>query len=499
MISLILETFEFIHECTNYILKKMLSYPNINKIYVLSYDILEKKFIHPRVIYIDIANFDYDYKKLVIYKQELFDDICIYLRFSNILTLDVFEKVIDKFSDLNADVLYIKSVKLFIDNKHLVDELFRTEIIIFKKTIKVNNDNQDIKIIYFNDYCGYILENCFKSTSIAFLFFDQYINTIKSTPMSFNTFYEQIKLCNCTCAANNYFNQTIKLIPYLNCDPIINLDDLKYIFNENKLSYKKNLNRNLVSVIITVYNKEDYLESSINSILRQSYTNIEIIIIDDCSIDNSKEILNKFLDHPKIKIYYNDKNLGCYRSRNIAISNSTGKYICFHDADDYSLKTRIKKQIKQFDACSTLLVCGTNMMRSLLPNINYSNDDDLINDIKKIKSQPMPYNIQIGMFGLPTLMIKKKVFDKYGLYIEKRKCMDLEYLERIFFYEKNIIFKDNLSWDYFNTFNNDIFCKLNNLLYFSPKMNSSNITNLEPEDDFIKKKLWRQNFLKIKN
>lgn len=107
----------------------------------------------------------------------------------------------------------------------------------------------------------------------------------------------------------------------------------------------------MVTVYITNFNYSEYIEKSIRSVLSQTYKNIEIIIVDDNSTDRSKEILKKFIKHPKIKIIFNKKNLGLLKSSNIAIKASSAKFIMRLDADDFLNKkiveVFIKKMIKK--------------------------------------------------------------------------------------------------------------------------------------------------------
>lgn len=100
----------------------------------------------------------------------------------------------------------------------------------------------------------------------------------------------------------------------------------------------------LVSIIIPNYNKEKYLEKCINSVLNQSYSNYEIIIIDDGSTDNSLNIINKF-KNKKIKLIKFDKNMGIANARNVGIKSANGKMICFLDSDDYWDKDKLKIQV----------------------------------------------------------------------------------------------------------------------------------------------------------
>ena len=101
----------------------------------------------------------------------------------------------------------------------------------------------------------------------------------------------------------------------------------------------------LVSVIVNCRNGEEFLETSINSILNQSYKNFEIIFFDNNSTDQSLEIIKK-INSEKIKIYQSKKLLKLYNARNLAISKSRGKYITFLDVDDSWEVSKLEKQIE---------------------------------------------------------------------------------------------------------------------------------------------------------
>lgn len=91
----------------------------------------------------------------------------------------------------------------------------------------------------------------------------------------------------------------------------------------------------LVSVLMTVYNREKYIAEAIESVLASTYTNFELIIVDDCSTDKSIEIARKYeAKDERIKVYINEKNLGDYPNRNRAASYATGRYIKYLDSDD---------------------------------------------------------------------------------------------------------------------------------------------------------------------
>lgn len=88
-----------------------------------------------------------------------------------------------------------------------------------------------------------------------------------------------------------------------------------------------------ISVIVPIYNQEKYLEKCINSLLKQEYSNYELILINDGSTDSSENIIKKYCSNPRIK-YIKKENSGVSDSRNIGISKATGEYIVFVDGDD---------------------------------------------------------------------------------------------------------------------------------------------------------------------
>ena len=105
-----------------------------------------------------------------------------------------------------------------------------------------------------------------------------------------------------------------------------------------------------VSVIITCYNKEPYLEEAVLSAINQTYKDIEIIFIDDCSTDNSIEKIKALKQkYPQIVIIQNEENKGVVYSRNRAIEESSGEYILPLDADDIIDATYVEKAVKILD------------------------------------------------------------------------------------------------------------------------------------------------------
>lgn len=97
----------------------------------------------------------------------------------------------------------------------------------------------------------------------------------------------------------------------------------------------------LVSIIVPIYNVEQYVNRCVDSILAQTYSNIEVILIDDGSTDKSRERISVYNNDPRCKVVYKD-NGGASSARNVGISLASGEYIYFIDADDYIVESAIE-------------------------------------------------------------------------------------------------------------------------------------------------------------
>ncbi len=108
-----------------------------------------------------------------------------------------------------------------------------------------------------------------------------------------------------------------------------------------------NKSGNLVSILLSVYNSEKTIEESLNSLLNQTYKNIEILVIDDGSKDSSLEICKSYENKNKqIEVYENKNNIGLTKSLNKLLIRSRGELIARQDADDISSPERIEKQVE---------------------------------------------------------------------------------------------------------------------------------------------------------
>ena len=108
-----------------------------------------------------------------------------------------------------------------------------------------------------------------------------------------------------------------------------------------------------------VYNGEPYLKEALDSVLSQSYTNFELILINDGSTDNTQQIINDYHDNRIFCV--NQKNLGVARSLNIGLSIATGDYIWRHDADDKSLPEKLEEQVNFLNNHPDIALCSTQI------------------------------------------------------------------------------------------------------------------------------------------
>ncbi len=113
-----------------------------------------------------------------------------------------------------------------------------------------------------------------------------------------------------------------------------------------------------VSVVMPVFNGASFLDSAIESILRQTFLDFEFILINDGSTDRSVEIIRSYSD-PRIRLLHNEKNVGLAAVRNRGIDEAQGEFIAWLDCDDISLPTRLEKQVRFFESSPQIGLCGT--------------------------------------------------------------------------------------------------------------------------------------------
>lgn len=167
----------------------------------------------------------------------------------------------------------------------------------------------------------------------------------------------------------------------------------------------------LVSVIMPAYNGAKYIAEAIESVLRQTYTNWELIIIDDCSIDDTLNIVKKYQDI-RIKILCNEKNMGISYSTNKGIEVSNGKYIALLDDDDMAVEKRLELQVDYMESHSDIDVLGGGVIYTDENSIPYKEEACPRKNPKYIKAM-----LLFAFYCMPngSAMIRRSFMDMNNL------------------------------------------------------------------------------------
>lgn len=195
----------------------------------------------------------------------------------------------------------------------------------------------------------------------------------------------------------------------------------------------------LVSIVMPAWNMEKYIFESIQSVINQTYENWELIIVDDCSTDNTEMVVKPFLVDKRIKYFKNEKNSGAALTRNRAIREAQGEWIAFLDSDDLWSPEKLEHQI--------------NFMKKNGYSLSYT-------EYEKIDEDSNPLNILVTG---PNKIKKKQIYDydyigqltmmysskEFGVIQIKDLYKNEDYALRLKIYEKNgtcaYLLNENLS------------------------------------------------------
>ncbi|MEL7585427.1 MAG: glycosyltransferase [Prolixibacteraceae bacterium] len=190
--------------------------------------------------------------------------------------------------------------------------------------------------------------------------------------------------------------------------------------NTIKREAKKNSPK--VSVIMPAFNSEKFITEAIDSILHQTFTDFELIIIDDGSTDKTFEIAKSYYDKRIILLQHNT-NLGNYPARNLGMEKSKGEYICVMDSDDIATSNRIEQQYLFMESNEDVGICG-----GYTEIIDSSQKLNPPNDYIELKVWLLS-NI---IFKHPTIFIRRNFLSKYKLNYNTsfRYAADYDFLVR---------------------------------------------------------------------
>jgi len=202
----------------------------------------------------------------------------------------------------------------------------------------------------------------------------------------------------------------------------------------------------LVTVLIPVYNCGDYIEKAVKSILEQTYSDLQVLICDDGSTDNTLDVIRSLRDE-RIEILHFEQNIGKVSAVNKALTSVKGKYLAMQDADDWSEKTRIEKQVNCFND-SELAVCftGYQLIGTMRHGLQYN-----LSDVELRKEFVQGGFIDHGDVQRPTIcatmMARTVAINKTGGYsvlFSRRICEDIHWVSRIMRQGKGITVNEDL-------------------------------------------------------
>lgn len=167
-----------------------------------------------------------------------------------------------------------------------------------------------------------------------------------------------------------------------------------------------------VSILMPAFNASKFIEQAIQSILNQTYSDIELLIADDQSTDDTLAIIERYAKSDKrISVFSNKQNLGYLQTWNLLIGRAKGEYITFQDADDFAAPTRIEKLVNAFKEDPALGVVGSNIYWIDIHNTITKSSDFKLAHSDIVAAMPDSYEF-IGS----ALMIKREAYQSVGGY-----------------------------------------------------------------------------------
>lgn len=178
----------------------------------------------------------------------------------------------------------------------------------------------------------------------------------------------------------------------------------------------------LISVVLPVYNVAPYLKEALNSILNQTIQDFEIIIIDDCSTDNTVEIANSYNDE-RLKVILKAENKGLIDSLNVGFKAATGKYIARMDGDDISDLMRFEKQLNILEKNPEIKVCGSWLQA-------FGDNNNIIKHKEHHEQILVNMMIHCSM-SLGSVMLDRDWAKNEYFYEEKKHVEDYDFWSRV--------------------------------------------------------------------
>ncbi len=210
---------------------------------------------------------------------------------------------------------------------------------------------------------------------------------------------------------------------------------------------------NMVSVIIPVYNSEKYLQRCVDSVLKQTYQNLEVLLIDDGSKDGSGTVCDEYaVQDCRVRVIHKE-NTGVSDTRNVGLDHAKGDYILFIDSDDYIDEVMVEKLLNRaLKDNSDIVMCRYCIDRAgvILPiNMQYKDEYVCFEDIKSGLLQLYYTDYHTGLYSLWNKLIKKSVYSTDGIRFDTtlkrgedawfvfqclKRCSRVDYIDESYYY-----------------------------------------------------------------
>lgn len=210
------------------------------------------------------------------------------------------------------------------------------------------------------------------------------------------------------------------------------------------------------TVIIPLYNKEKYIENAIKSIINQTFTDFELLIINDCSTDKSVEIASKFLSE-KVHLIHHEKNSGLAATRNTGIKKATSNYVTFLDADDLWKPHFLEKIFHLIQNFPEARIFGTNYEEIWNKTIKkpHNGSENLPTDFAGYVNF-FKINLKQGLYNHGSVCLHKEVYEKVGFYNENiQLSQDLDFNIRANYHFK-LAYDNSVQMSYFMQTDNQL-------------------------------------------
>lgn len=174
----------------------------------------------------------------------------------------------------------------------------------------------------------------------------------------------------------------------------------------------------LVSIVTPTYNRADFIEQAVNSVLAQTYANFELLIVDDGSTDNTRDLLEPVLADSRVR-YFHQENQGQSVARNLALSEAKGDFVCFLDSDNYWPAEKLEKQVELFRGQPDYDVIYGDIIV-----IDETGKEVTRKNMSRYSGHIARYMIRDNCVSMNTAMARRRCFNELGAMSGQRRVAD---------------------------------------------------------------------------